>query len=155
MRVRIRNGYEVDEEGNVYSRFRRLKPVQTSAGYLQVSLGRGDTSHVHRLVAQAFIPNPDNLPVINHKDNNKANNRVSNLEWCSQKDNVRHTVRQGRHARGEAQGLAKLSYEDAEFVRANHRPYDREFGTRPLAKRLGVDPAAVLSVVRNKTWKPE
>ena len=153
MRVHIRNGYEVDEDGNVYSKYRKLKPVKTAAGYLQVSLGRGDTSQVQRLVADKFVPNPHNLTVVNHKDNDKSNNRASNLEWCTQKDNVLHAVRQDRHAKGEDQGLSKLKAEDVEFIRTNHKPYDREFGTKPLARKFGVDPAAVLSVVRNKTWK--
>ena len=50
---------------------------------------------VHRLVAQAFIPNPDNLPCINHIDGNKLNNHVSNLEWCTYQANMLHAVRTG------------------------------------------------------------
>ena len=60
--------------------------VRGSKGYSYVSLSnmdRGRTFTVHRLVAKAFIPNPDNLPCVNHKDENKANNNVNNLEWCT------------------------------------------------------------------------
>lgn len=91
--------YEVSDKGNVRS-LRRLiegksgtkyyrdgcilKP-QTSSSYAQVYLtvdGKQKWFKVHRLVAEAFIPNPDNLPCINHKDENKLNNSVDNLEWC-------------------------------------------------------------------------
>lgn len=62
-------------------------------GYMSVSLSKNNKiklQRIHRLVAQAFIPNPDNLIQINHKDGNKSNNNVENLEWCSCKDNIRH-----------------------------------------------------------------
>ncbi len=63
-----------------------LKAEKTKWGYLQVSLCRAGLKHqrykVHRLVADAFIPNPQNLPQVNHKDEDKTNNRLDNLEWC-------------------------------------------------------------------------
>lgn len=65
---------------------RILKPTIVSGGYLQVKLFK-DTKykncHIHRLVAKAFIPNPNNLPCINHKDENRTNNNAGNLEWCT------------------------------------------------------------------------
>lgn len=62
-------------------------------GYLSVDLykdGKRVTRGVHRLVAEAFIPNPENKPEVNHKDGNKHNNSISNLEWVTKKENVRH-----------------------------------------------------------------
>ena len=53
--------------------------------------------YVHRLVAEAFIPNPLNLPVVHHKDDNKQNNCVDNLKWCTQKENVHYTIMAGNH----------------------------------------------------------
>ena len=70
-----------------------MKPVKIKGGYLRIALSNGckRSSHlIHRLVAEAFIQNPDNLPTINHKDCNPSNNFVDNLEWCSQQYNNRY-----------------------------------------------------------------
>ena len=69
------------------------KQVKNSKGYLRVGLhkdGATTWEYVHRLVAQAFIPNTDNLPQVNHKDENKENNCVDNLEWCTNKYNCNY-----------------------------------------------------------------
>lgn len=68
-------------------------------GYKQVCLTKDNkksTKKIHRLVAMAFIPNPDNLPCVNHKDENKANNNVDNLEWCSFEYNTKYGTRAER-----------------------------------------------------------
>ena len=80
--------YEVSNFGRVRSlrRNKILKLKNEVDGYIRVTLCNGGTEklyQVHRLVAQAFIPNPDNLPQINHKDEVKSNNIVTNLEWCT------------------------------------------------------------------------
>ena len=82
--------YEVSNLGRVkslkYGKERILRPATDSNGYHQVNLckdGKVKMYLVHRLVAQAFIPNPHNLPIINHKDERVDNNRVENLEWCT------------------------------------------------------------------------
>ena len=66
----------------------------TQNNYCRVSLSKNNRTYkflIHRLVAQAFIPNIDNLPVVNHKDENPLNNSVENLEWCTQKYNVNYS----------------------------------------------------------------
>ena len=93
--------YLVDRKGNVYSKFskRFLTPKKDKEGYLSVAFYGGEKPKyfkIHRLVAMMFIPNPDNLPQINHKDENKANNSVENLEWCTGKYNVNYGTRNER-----------------------------------------------------------
>lgn len=70
------------------------KPVQDKLGYLRVSLRKNGSYKaylIHRLVAEAFIPNPDNLPCVNHKDENPGNPRVDNLEWCTVDYNLKYS----------------------------------------------------------------
>ena len=84
---------------NVCLKDKILNPaLECKNGYKRVCLckdGKEKRIKVHRLVAQAFIPNPDNKPIINHKDGNKINNSVENLEWCTYKENAQHAIKTG------------------------------------------------------------
>ena len=86
--------YYVSDEGYIYSNNKRLASRINKDGYDNVFLykdGKGKNYKVHRLVAQAFIPNPQNLPEVNHKDHNPSNNKVENLEWCDRTYNNRYS----------------------------------------------------------------
>ncbi len=98
--------YCVSTDGEVYSAkgegLRKLKQYPKTHGYLYVTLFRDGKRYyprVHRLVAEAFIPNPDNLPEVNHKDEDKTNNFASNLEWCTSHDNKVYGSRREKVAR--------------------------------------------------------
>lgn len=101
------NGYEgrywVTAAGNIInSDGRVMRPYDNGYGYLVVELrngGKRKHERVHRLVAKAFIPNTNNLPEVNHKDENKHNNAVDNLEWCNSQYNKRYGS--GRKTRSE------------------------------------------------------
>ena len=89
--------YEVSNMGNVRRDGKKLK-LQTRRrdGYIEVQLYKHNiaaSQKVHRLVAEAFLPNPNGLPVVNHKDENPSNNRADNLEWCTQKYNCEYGTR--------------------------------------------------------------
>ena len=100
--------YEVSDQGRVRSLVKRnnrwkpgvLSPSKTHDGYLRVCLykdGHGKTFKVHRLVACAFLPNPLNLPEVNHINEDKTNNSVENIEWCDRKYNVDYSQSKAVH----------------------------------------------------------
>lgn len=89
--------YEIYDDGRCFNIKRKhfLSGSVKNTGYQMVLLsleGKKKDFSVHRLVAEAFLPNPNNLPFVNHKDGNKLNNAVSNLEWISPKDNTIHAA---------------------------------------------------------------
>ena len=94
--------YQVSNTGNVKSlnynntgKEKIMKPQDNGDGYLFVQLckdGKVKNCRINRLVAQAFLPNPNNLPEVNHKDENSKNNNVENLEWCSRQYNVDYSL---------------------------------------------------------------
>jgi len=90
---------------------RILKPSTEHGGYLSVILydtsGKRKTFKVHRLVCEAFHENPEDKPCVNHIDENKTNNAVSNLEWCTYKENNNHGTHNARMARGVAKALSR------------------------------------------------
>ena len=158
----INENYYLDEAGNVYSRPRagtkggRLKPFLNKAGYLVVVLSPVRVPvKVHRLMAEAFIPNPDNLPYVNHLDGNKENNHYSNLEWCTAQRNVQHAEELGlRLSRiGVKNPAAKLTEEDVISIRERYSPRCRINGARALARVFGVEKTTILRVVSRQDWK--
>lgn len=89
-----------DDKGIVYTTNRALKLGEDKDGYLRLNLiidRKRKTVHVHTLVAELFIPNTENKPQVNHKDGNKKNNCVENLEWCTARENISHAHRAGLH----------------------------------------------------------
>lgn len=120
--------YEVSSFGRVKSlgrtepifnsvRFRKDKIMRqklTKFGYLEATLsknGKPSTKKIHRLVAEAFLPNPEGLPQVNHKDEDKTNNRVENLEWCSAKYNMNYGSVKRRVGEKHSKPVAQLSLE--------------------------------------------
>lgn len=128
--------YQVSNLGNVrtlnYKRtgeVRILRPgIQKRTGYLSVTLNKNGTQKtkpVHRLVAEAFIPNPNNYKIINHIDGNKANNNVTNLEWCTHSHNNKHAynlglkkVTENQRKAGKMKAKAVIQYDlDGNYIK--------------------------------------
>ena len=121
--------YKVSNKGNIYSVERIaqgrkcggiiLKPICDKDGYLIVSLyknGGTKNKKIHRLVTEAFIPNPNNLPQVNHRDEVKDNNNVSNLEWCTSKQNNNHGTRTERIAQKTSRKVRAVNVKTGDVV---------------------------------------
>ena len=116
-----------------------IEPSYDGQGYLQVNLYKNKKTkkcYVHRLVAELFIPNPENLPEVNHIDEDKTNNRVDNLEWKSPKDNCNHGTRNERIAKAKSKKVLQLSL-TGDLIR--EWPSTRECGRNGFAQSHVVD----------------
>lgn len=141
--------YEVDQFGRVYSvdrivhvddngreydkplKGKRMKQSVHTKGYKTVPLtkdGKTTTHYVHRLVAEAFIPNPSNLPFINHKDEDKTNNFVENLEWCTEQYNA--TYGKAREKQAKKLRGRKHSEEHKQKISEGVKHYHCSYGER-------------------------
>lgn len=94
-------------------------------GYIQIGLTKPNEKqtryYIHRLIALAWIPNPNNKPFVNHLDGNKSNNSIENLEWCTKSENVKHAYRTGLMSnKGARHPGAKLSEEDVNRIRVRY-----------------------------------
>lgn len=158
-------GYEkyfmVSNFGNVWSKRTKiiLVPTVTKAGYNTIStklfgrLGGSKIIRIHRMVAEAFIKNPENKPYVNHLDGNKKNNFVTNLEWCTAKENTIHAYKTGlsKITSGAENHRAKLTWEQVEEIRNN---YDKNKETHAeIAERYGVERTCITNLINKVTYK--
>ena len=125
MRIAGYERYEVFEDGSIKNdKNRMLKPYLSKRGYYRVKLydlnGYAKMFQVHRLVAQAFIPNPNNLPEVNHIDGNKQNNSVENLEWCTSEENQKHAEKLGLRKNCYGNNHSKLTNEHKKRLKQAH-----------------------------------
>lgn len=124
-------------------------------GYKRVRLCKnGPKFHakIHRLVCQAFLPNPENKPHVNHKNSNPSDNRLENLEWCTQSENMLHCFREGGRMpkMGSGNGKSKLTEDSVLKIRELFDNGTRKF---ILAKMFFVDSKTIRDILLNKTWK--
>jgi hypothetical protein len=156
------NAYYVSNTGRVWSMKIKtssggviLKPAISKGGYCYVYLyknGNAKMFNVHRLVATHFINNDDNKKCINHKDGNKLNNSVTNLEWCTHSENTKHAYNNNLNTRqiGELNGKSKLLELDVALIRELYG--DNEFTQKELAEIFKVKQPAISKIILNLTW---
>lgn len=126
-------------------------------GYLKVYLNAGGktaTRGVHTLVAKAFIPNPDNFNTVNHKDGDKTNNNVDNLEWADRSQQMIHAYKLGlkKAKRGSSNYAAKLTDENVRYIRGHYVRNSKEFGTVALGRKFGVSSRVIGLITRGLSY---
>lgn len=127
-------------------------------GYMHNALsknGRQKKFFTHRLIAETFIPNPENKPVVNHIDGNKLNNRVENLEWATVSENTKHAYAMGleKVLRGADNGNAKFTSEQIAEIRSTCIKKDKNVGIKELAKKYHVNAHTISRIVNCETYK--
>ena len=132
-----------------------LKPKITSNGYYMVVLSKDNKNNyknIHRIVAGNFIPNLYNKPQVNHKDGNKLNNNVENLEWNTSKENIDHAKKLGlRNYEGNGNPSSKLSESDVLEIR---KKKNWNYGDRvKLGKKYGVSGRCIAQIINRDTWR--
>jgi hypothetical protein len=137
--------YEVDKKGNVYDKYsgKIKEPYGNEQGYLRQSLApdggntsKPDKKYVHRLVAETFIPNPKNLPYVNHKNANKQDNSVENLEWCTSSENMLH-----------ASKVYKTGTKICAFDSKTGKFYKSFESIKAAGREIGVDSTTITKVI--------
>lgn len=166
--------YSVTKDGRIYlhSQNRLSNPAPNSRGYVTLVLinkdGKRSTQRVHRLVAQAFIPNPNKKQCVNHIDGDTTNNAISNLEWCTQHENLTHAsslgLFSGKRVPSKKPGVptkkkrkesvnAKLTPTQQGYVRANYIRGSRTHSYKALGAMFNVSGSTIRDAVRGTSYK--
>lgn len=151
------NNYK-SNTGLSFQKGRILKQQIDKRGYLKVSLSKSvggvrtkKTITIHRLVAIAFIPNPDNKPQVNHIDGDKTNNYYMNLEWCTNSENMRHAFNTGafKNRKGSIVGTSKLVEEEVVQI----KKLKGNMKTMDIAKYFNVSISTISAIHHERNWK--
>lgn len=155
--IEIFENYFVTEDGQIWSDKSHSYLAQRigKQGYYLVNLsinGKCRTYQVHRLVAKAYLDNPDNLPAINHKDGNKLNNNVDNLEWCTQQHNVHHALENNltHPAKGMATKNGRFTEDTIKTIRLLGK---QGLSQRKIAAQYNITRSAIKQILDGTTYK--
>lgn len=153
-------GYEISSYGRVKGKKGQIMtPTRQKSRkhyYWHVDLMSPFRNHnckkLHRMVAEAFIPNPDNLPEVNHKDCNRDNNTIGNLEWASRKSNMEHASHNGRLLQGSKHRSAKFTEKQVIELR-EFKKNNPKVSSNSMAKMHGVNSGTMSRLLSNKQWR--
>ena len=153
-RIKEFEDYEVSNYGNIRNGQKVFKRKKNKY-YIQIVLymgGRKKRHLLHRLVAEYFLDNPQNKKTVNHKDGNKHNNHVDNLEWSTHKEQINHADELGlRNIKGSKNHNSLLTEKQVKEIRAKYKPH--KVTCPMLAKEYNVRPCTIKKVVYNLAWK--
>jgi len=138
------------------------KQSKSNLGYMTVGFTVNNVKvnkYVHRLVAEAFITNVNNYPQVNHIDCDKTNNRINNLEWCTNSQNQIHASKNGLNKlhlhrvaySGEENGRSLLTKEQVLEIKKKYIPY--KYSAKKLAKEYKVSESCITHILNNTSWK--
>ncbi len=147
--------YYVTEDGRLFRDGKELSTSLTNKGYKTARLSiDGIRYHlsIHRAVAELYVPNPNNLPQVDHLDSNKLNNHYTNLEWVTYKENRGRAIQNGLMKYGEDYDHSKLTESDVKYIRDNYIPKHPEFSGASLAKKFGIGASQISRIIHNKRW---
>ena len=157
----ICNSYMVSTDGEVKNKKtgKILKPKIDKDGYFSVGLSMGKRGSrkmvfVHRLVAEAFVPNPYNKPNVIHLDKNRDNNKSTNLKWVTEQETILYSRSIGKlkKDRGSTSNNAKLTNMEVLYCRMVYKPRDKQYGCKALADKFGVSKSTIHYILKNITY---
>lgn len=123
-------------------------------GYVMIVLPNGERP-LHRLVAETFIPNPENKETVNHIDGNKQNNCLTNLEWATRHEQLIHAYKLGLKTpmQGSNNPNSKLSETDVNYIRKVYKPHSKTYGGKVLAKQFNVSLRTIMNIVKFRNYQ--
>lgn len=145
--------YFVTENGECFHNGKQLRGHKTTKGYIKIDVWvnakREKLYSLHRMVAEVFIPNPENLPQINHKNGDKADNRVANLEWATQSQNIQHRLDELKVGMDTNHKSTKIPSKEIKILRWK-KSIGYPLNLREIAKKWGLDVKYLGKIINGK-----